>query len=951
MGQTMLNKNSTIRQPDYVSFKRSITDILPEHRIITDELGRFVHGTDASFYRLTPELVTIVENEGEVVEICKLANRDNTPLTFRAAGTSLSGQAVTDSILVKLGRDGWRDSELLDNGQEIKLGPGLTGGQANSKLKRIHKKIGPDPASINSAMIGGIAANNSSGMCCGTKQNTYQTLKSMRIVFADGTLLDTSDDHSKAAFKKSHADIIEGLEQLSQQTKANNKLHERIKKKFSIKNTVGYSLNALIDFDDPFEILQHLMIGSEGTLGFISEITMETVDDLPCKSSAILLFDNMHTACQAVTQLEKTPISAAELMDDASLLSIADTPKLASILKDLPKHAAGLLIDIRQDNQESLEELKKQIMAALKGNEPFNKIEFSTDPETYNLYWSIRNGLFPKVGAVRQAGTTVIIEDVAVEIDKLADCVVQLHDLFEKHGYDEAIIFGHALAGNLHFAFAQAFNTQAEIDQYANFMDDLSDLIVGRYDGSLKAEHSTGRNMAPFVEMEWGRDAYRLMWDIKALFDPKNILNPDVILTKNDQLHVQDLKQLAAVDPVIDKCIECGFCEASCPTRASTLTPRQRIASLRELSRLENIQDNKQKAELEEAFQYQGIDSCAGDGLCQISCPVDIDTGQMMRQLRHDAHGDLSKKTARFIGNHFAAVCNVARIGLSFAVLMKTVIGKRAMQGLVQVAHKLSGGFIPPWVHDIARPQSPFVTKCPVKGKETVVYFSSCASRVMGNSTSQDDKRPLSHVIESLFNKAGYNLIQPKAVESLCCGMPFESKGFFDVADQKTQQLYQAIKTASNDGEYPIIFDTSPCTLRLQRQLQAEFKIYDITEAIHDLILDKVSIKQSDEPVALHITCSAQRLGLSEKLKRIMETCSSHVISPENIHCCGFSGDKGFTLPELNANALRNLKKQLPKDCKQGYSTSRTCEIGLSTHSERPYHSIAYLVDNCSQSR
>ena len=948
MDQTRLTKHSLTHQPDYNAFKRSITDILPEHRIITDELGRFVHGTDASFYRLTPELVTIVESEEEVIKICKLANRDNTPLTFRAAGTSLSGQAVTDSILVKLGRDGWRDSELIDNGQEIKLGPGLTGGQANSKLKRIHKKIGPDPASINSAMIGGIAANNSSGMCCGTKQNTYQTLISMRVVFVDGTVLDTSDEHSKAAFKKSHAHIIEGLERLSHQTKANSKLYERIKKKFSIKNTVGYSLNALIDFDDPFDVLQHLMVGSEGTLGFISEITLETVDDLPHKSSAILLFDSMHTACQAVTQLEKTPISAAELMDDASLLSIADTPKLAPILKDLPQNAAGLLIDIRQNNEESLEELKKQIIDALEGCEPFNKVEFSSDPETYHLYWSIRNGLFPKVGAMRQAGTTVIIEDVAVEVEKLADCVTQLHNLFEKHGYDEAIIFGHALSGNLHFAFAQAFNTQGEIDQYANFMDDLSDLIVGRYDGSLKAEHSTGRNMAPFVEMEWGRDAYRLMWDIKALFDPKNILNPDVILTKNDQLHIQDLKELSAVDPVIDKCIECGFCEATCPTRSATLTPRQRIASLREFSRLDNLQETQQKSHLEEAFQYQGIDSCAGDGLCQIACPVQIDTGQMMRQLRHDAHGNFAKKTAGFIANHFAAVCNLARVGLSLAVLMKTVIGKNTMQGLVQVAHKLSGGFIPPWVHDIARPQSPFVTKAPVKGKDNIVYFSSCASRVMGNSTNEDEQRPLSQVIESLFNKAGYNLIQPQAVESLCCGMPFESKGFFETADQKTQQLYQAIKTASKDGQYPIIFDTSPCTLRLQRQLQADFKIYDLTEAIHDLVLDKVTIKKSDEPVALHITCSAQRLGLSQKLKTIMETCSSHVIYPENIHCCGFSGDKGFTLPELNANALRNLKKQLPEECKQGYSTSRTCEIGLTTHSERPYHSIAYLVDDCS---
>jgi len=952
MDQITATSNEKQSKPDYASFHEALINILPDERIITDELSRFVQGTDASVYRLTPKLVALVNTETEVVKLCKLASIYNTPITFRAAGTSLSGQAVTDSILVKLGYDGWRQNELTNNGTHITLGPGLTGGQANQKLKPIHKKIGPDPASINSAMIGGIAANNSSGMCCGTEQNTYQTLVSLRLILADGTLLDTGSDISKAAFEKSHPQILNALQDLGEKTKANKALREKITKKFSIKNTMGYSLNALVDFEDPFKILEHLIIGSEGTLGFISQITMNTVDDLPNKSSAIILFEDIHAACRAVAQLKKTPVSAVELMDYASLNSIADNPKLSNLLKGLPKGASGLLIDIRENTDEALNKSIDQAINALAGITPINAIEFSKDQQTYNLYWSIRKGLFPKVGAVRETGTTVIIEDIAVETEKLADAVLNLQDLFKKHAYHEAIIFGHALDGNIHFVFAQSFNTQLEIDRYAAFMDDMAHLIVDKYDGSLKAEHATGRNMAPYVEMEWGKEAFQLMWDIKNILDPHHILNPGVVLTKDQTSHIKNLKQLAAVDPLIDKCIECGFCEATCPTRAITMTPRQRISALRELARLdENETQNSYKEKLNNQFSYEGLDSCAGDGLCQLACPVEIDTGQMMRTLRQQSKGNFSTFIANFIAKHFAGTCNIARVGLSGAVLMRTLVGHNIMQALGTIANKLSLGLIPPWTHDIARPQSPYVTKPETPQREKIVYFSSCASRVLGNSKDINDKRPLAQVIESLFNKAGYDLIQPKLVEGLCCGMPFESKGFFKTADNKTNELLEALKRASNNGQYPIIFDTSPCSLRFKRTLPQSLKIHDITEAIHDFVLDKLDINPIDTPVAFHITCSSQRLGLDPKIKAIMERCSNNTIYPENIQCCGFSGDKGFQLPELNASSLRTLKSQLPKECTNGYSTSRTCEIGLMTHSQRSYQSIAYLVDQCSTSK
>src|SRR5512134_685402 len=166
----------------YQRFLADISNLIPERRLFTDPLRTLAYGTDASFYRLIPKVVVRADTEDEVASILKAADRHDVPVTFRAAGTSLSGQAITDSVLVVAGGS-WNRCEIADEGRLIRLQPGVIGGHANRYLAPYGRKIGPDPASINSAMIGGIAANNASGMCCGTSQNSYRTVAGMRILF------------------------------------------------------------------------------------------------------------------------------------------------------------------------------------------------------------------------------------------------------------------------------------------------------------------------------------------------------------------------------------------------------------------------------------------------------------------------------------------------------------------------------------------------------------------------------------------------------------------------------------------------------------------------------------------------------------------------------------------------------------------------------------------------
>ncbi|MCK0715382.1 FAD-binding and (Fe-S)-binding domain-containing protein [Chromohalobacter sarecensis] len=940
----------------YKELVEALRDRLSAHKLIDDPLRLLAYGSDASFYRLIPQLVVRPDNEEELMGVLAECRHRRLPVTFRTAGTSLSGQAVTDSVLIQLNQ-GWRDYRVLDEGRAIRLQPGIIGARANQLLAPYGRKIGPDPASINSCMIGGIAANNASGMCCGTAQNSYRTLRDMRVILADGTLLDTGDTASRSAFRASHGELLEALEALGRETRVNTPLAERIRHKYRLKNTTGYALNSLIDFEDGCDILAHLMIGSEGTLGFISAITYDTVPDAPLKTAALALFPDMATACRATLALKSAPVSAVELMDRAALRAVEGAPGMPAGLEALPADATALLIDVRDEEESALEARIDAVHAALEGLKTLEPLGFTRDPELYARYWKVRKGLFPAVGAVRDVGTTVIIEDVAFPLEHLETGVAALTETFRRHGYDDAILFGHALEGNLHFVFPQGFETPAEVQRYADLMDDVATLVADEYGGSLKAEHGTGRNMAPFVEREWGAEAYALMWQIKALFDAENLLNPDVILSRDAELHLHNLKPLPAADPIVDKCIECGFCEPVCPSRELTLTPRQRIVIQREMSRLESMETPASTARLKtlrEAYQYQGIDTCAADGLCATQCPVGINTGDLVREWRHRRVVERGG-TARLVGRHFSGTTRIGRGALRLADTAHGVLGSAAMGGLTRGARRLSGERLPQWIPSLPAPAPVRILerragKPAASKRDKVVYLPACATRVFGTSRGDDEGDAVTRTTLALLEKAGYEVVIPAMIGHLCCGMAFQSRGYFDEADHKARELNRELLLASQNGRYPVLCDTSPCTQRMVERLDTRLTIQEPVAFAHDYLLARLAVTPKHARIALHVTCSSVRMGLSDKFVALAEACADDVVVPAEIACCGFAGDKGFTTPELSAAALRGLADAV-NGCEVGYSNSRTCEMGLSHHAGIPYRSILDLLNEVSRPR
>ena len=1034
----------------YTSFLQEIREFIPQERIYTDELRRLAWGTDAGFYRLIPQIVIRSGNEGEISGLLRLADRYGLPVTFRAAGTSLSGQAISDSILIVAGKH-WEKYSISPDHEQITLQPGIIGQRVNEILAPYGRKFAPDPASVKSAMVGGIVMNNASGMNCGTHANSDKVLISARIVLADGTVLDTGDGISRASFEATHPDFLNRIRELRDEIRADEALSARIRYKYSIKNVTGLNLLPFVRFDDPFDIIAHLMVGSEGTLAFLSQVTMRTEYDYPHKASAMLYFKSIKDACRAVVAMKElkneelgmkneesgcavTPqgnssfliphssfiVKGAELLDYKSLSSV-DDPIYIRYKQEVsdPSGLTAVLTETKARTREELAQNLSAIEACLTSFSTYTPVHFTDRPEEYSKYWAIRSGIFPSVGGTRQPGTTCLIEDVAFHIEDLPEATADLQQLIARHGYDDACIYGHALEGNYHFILNQSFSTDAEVKRYEELMNDVKSLVVDKYDGSLKAEHGTGRNMAPFVKYEWGEAAFEAMKAVKQLFDPKGLLNPGVIFNDDPQCHIKDLKQLPLfqidnsqltidnsmqngsatsnsaaqhsaaqhsaancqlsivncqlnkVHCQLNKCIECGFCEVNCLSCGFTLSSRQRIVVQREISRLrQSGEDEERLALLEKQYRYPGNQTCAGDGLCSMSCPMNINTGDLTHIIRQESlpKGSLGYKAGDFAANHFAGVKSALRPVLSLANFGHSLLGTKAMSSITKSLHNILG--IPLWTpamplpidnsqltidnsmqHDSATSNSAANCQLSIVNCQLnkVVYFPSCINQTMGLPKRSPVVQPLVNKMISLLRKGGYEVIFPKDMDKLCCGTIWESKGMLDIADRKAAELEAALWEASEQGKYPVLCDQSPCLHRMRETIK-RMKLYEPAEFIYTFLRDRLVFTQTDRPVALHITCSMRRMGLADTIISLAKLCSTHVIIPEEVGCCGFAGDRGFTYPQLNSYALRKLRPQIEASgVAIGYSNSRTCEIGLTTNSGIPYVSIAYLVDECTE--
>ena len=933
---------------DYDRFAKEAQAICKD-RVYTDRLRRYAYGVDASCYSYLPKVVVKAENESEVRRLIRLCQQCGTPFTFRAAGSSLSGQCSSEDVLIVC-NDGFKKMEVIDDGKALRCECGVIGSDANDLLKPYNRKIGPDPATLATALVGGILNNNSSGMCCGTAQNSYKTIRSIRVVLLDGSILDTSDKKSIDQFLKEKPQMVEDILQLRKEILADEELTHLIHHKYKIKNTTGYGLNSLVDFEDIIDIINHLFIGSEGTLGFVSEIVYNTVEDVPHKGCGLMFFSTLNDASLAVVALAnmgREKVVAAEMMDYQSLKAVQTLDNVPDFVREVPEGTSAILFQTESYSKEIVDENLAFIKEQLKDIPTAIPSLYSQDPKEYDSWWAIRKGILPIVGGQRRKGTTVITEDVCFQIEDFTKGIEMLTELFHKYDFvDGGVIFGHALSGNVHFNITPDFSDPKDTKNFGDLVKEMSERVSG-FGGSLKAEHGTGRMVAPFIEMEWGRKAYEINRRIKAIFDPTRILNPDVMITDDPDVYKKNLKAQCVIDDAFTICMECGFCEKNCPSRNLTLTPRQRIALLRETKRLENEGNFAVANELKKGYEYFGVETCAACSMCKGLCPLSIDTAQIalsMRRIDPPAPG-LAKK----IYDNFSSTLEMCRAGVSLEGIAGAIITQKAISKITEGLHGITG--VTPYVPKTTPKANRYKLKNRIKPTnfEKVVYFSTCANRAFRQNQGYDDQRSLQQVVESLCNKAQIDIIYPEHIENLCCGLSFEN--YDDVHERAVKDLHDALMKASQNGKYPIVIDHSACFNHAFKHMP-DLEINDISEFLCKFVVPRLDITKCDERVLVHKQCKIKVLGKSQYIEDLARLCSDNVFNIKSFACDGFAGQKGFFTPELNKCATKDLASEVAEyGATLGVSSSSTCEIGLGESGGIPFVSVAYLLDRCSKAK
>ena len=933
---------------DYERFAKEAKEICKD-RVYTDHLRRYAYGVDASCYSYLPKVVVKAEDEREVRRLIRLCQQCGTPFTFRAAGSSLSGQCSSEDVLIVC-NDGFKKMEVIDDGKALKCECGVIGSDANDLLKPYNRKIGPDPATLATALVGGILNNNSSGMCCGTAQNSYKTIRSIRVVLLDGTVLDTSDKKSIEQFLREKPQMVEDILQLRKEILADEELTHLIHHKYKIKNTTGYGLNSLVDFEDIIDIINHLFIGSEGTLGFVSEIVYNTVEDVPYKGCGLMFFSTLNDASLAVVALAnmgREKVIAAEMMDYQSLRAVQSLENVPEFVREVPEGTSAILFQTESYSKQTVDENLAFIKEQLKDIPTAIPSLYSQDPKEYDSWWAIRKGILPIVGGQRRKGTTVITEDVCFQIEDFTKGIEMLTELFHKYDFvDGGVIFGHALSGNVHFNITPDFSDPKDTKNFGDLVKEMSERVSG-FGGSLKAEHGTGRMVAPFIEMEWGRKAYEINRRIKAIFDPERILNPDVMITDDPDVYKKNLKAQCVIDDAFTICMECGFCEKHCPSRNLTLTPRQRIALLRETKRLENEGNFTLASELRKGYEYFGVDTCAACSMCKGLCPLSIDTAQIALSMRRidPPAPELAKK----IYDNFSTTLQMCRAGVSLEGIAGSIITQKAISKITEGLHGVTG--VTPYVPKTTPKANRYKLKNRIKPTnfEKVVYFSTCANRAFKPNQGYDDDRSLQQVVESLCNKAHIDIIYPKHIENLCCGLSFEN--YDDVHERAVKDLHDALMKASQNGKYPIVIDHSACFNHAFKHMP-DLEINDISEFLCKYVVPHLDIEKCDERVIVHKQCKIKSLNKSQYIEDLARLCTDHVFNIKSFACDGFAGQKGFFTPELNKSATKDLAGEIAEyGATLGVSSSSTCEIGLGESGGIPFVGVAFLLDRCSKAK
>ena len=917
-------------------------------QVHTRLIDRVARANDASHYLHVPEAVVVARDAADVGAVFASARESRTPVTLRSGGTSLCGQSSGDGIQVDVRRN-FRGIEVLDGGRRVRVQPGATVKAVNTVLGHHGYKLGPDPASESAATIGGVIANNSSGMYCGTEFNTYQTIRSMVFVLPSGTVIDTADADADQQLAQQEPDLHLTLATLRDRVRGNAESRAIIERHFALKNTMGYGVNSFLDHEDPVDILMHLIVGSEGTLAFVAEAVFETLPVLPLATTALAVFNDLHAATSVLPDLVGTGAATLELMDATSLRVGQSLPGVPDAILgfEVDRHAA-LLIEYHAETQEQLEQFKSAGQDVLSHVELRAPAMLNEDAVQRTAAWHFRKGLYTSVAGMRTSGTTALLEDVAVPVATLAETCESLQGLFDQYGYADSVIFGHAKDGNIHFMLTDRFEGEPNLTRYLQFNDQMVDLVLG-HEGNLKAEHGTGRAMAPYVRRQYGDELYDVMVKVKLACDPTGVMNPGVIIDNDPESHIRDIKLMPKVEDEVDRCVECGYCEPVCPSKDLTLTPRQRIVVRRAIKDARDHGDEKSARELEKDYTYDAIQTCAVDGMCEIACPLGINTALLTKHLRREDRNPVIHAAWQGAAAAWGPFSRIAATALTAA----DHVPAKAVGGVTKAIRAVLGDDVMPLYQDglpdggekrrslTGRVGSP---TAPISG----IYVPACVNSMFGPEGHTDG---VTEAFVKLLERAGIALEVPVGVEALCCGTPWSSKGMVKGHDTMQKRALRVLLDATDNGALPVISDAVSCTEGFEKMLaESGVPVQDAVTFTVTELLPRIGVPHPVDSIVLHPTCSSKHMGVDTDLEAIARAVAHDVHIPDDWGCCAFAGDRGMLHPELTESATAREAAEVATITADAHaSLNRTCEVGMTRATGQPYRHILEVLEEASR--
>ena len=430
-------------------------------------------------------------------------------------------------------------------------------------------------------------------------------------------------------------------------------------------------------------------------------------------------------------------------------------------------------------------------------------------------------------------------------------------------------------------------------------------------------------------------------------------------LSDDPQAHLHHLHTTPTVENEIDRCIQCGYCEPVCPSRNLTTTPRQRIVLRREMMR--QPEGSPVTATLLRDYEYDAIETCAGDGSCAIACPLGINTGVLMKHFRHMEHTHTQEYAAEKLAEHWGAVEKAARVALTLNEVATRVFGGLPAKGMTSAARAIvSNDLMPAWLPNIPQPAKVDLPSTERTGA-AAVYFSACVNRIFGNSDASAKLPSLAQAMVAVSARARLPLWIPDDLAGNCCATVWHSKGYADGNEYMANKVVESLWRWSDGGQLPVVCDASSCTLGItseildyltmeNRERHKRLTLLDSIAWANDYLLPRLKITRRVGSVVVHPVCATHHLGLSDKLHALDAALSEQSVTPIYSTCCAFAGDRGFLHPELTHSATEEQVEELKGRHFDRYvSSNRTCEIGMNLATGKDYRSVIFLLEELTR--